>query len=536
MPIKLGTAKIQEYTHTLIFYNDLGPLIVEINKLSNKSKDLLNSVNSHKEYAYDASNYIKILLLTKEKVEIKLSEILFYPKRVKRGMINGLGSIFKAISGNLDANDGERYEKMISNLKTNQGKLAETIVKQNSISINLVNQFNLTISKIMSNEKLLNEKITQINEIVKRHTIRENMIFIKDILIQVINMYEIINSILQDVENSISFAKQKIIHPSIIKTQDLYSELLKLQNETLKKEQFPFKITYETTLFYENLIKVNAFILNNKITYLLKVPITYSIDFNYYHLYSIPIYFEGQFKSIVPRDKYLLENELYFSYKNKPCMEIYSQYFYCENADLQETKETNPCEIQLLHKKNTSTCRQIQVKISKSLIKQTDQSNQYIGVFPNQERIEFNCNQEKEEKTLFGSFLFEIPTGCAMTTPKETFSNENQKPLKNQLIIFPKLTELYYLPQPNVTIQIEDINLDELQKIKAEIIQNQPHLEDQFLSSPNLWTTLILISIIFSICYLLFGLCQRRFRRKPVKSTTTEMVDFSTVQLNPQVS
>ena len=53
-------------------------------------------------------------------------------------------------------------------------------------------------------------------------------------------------------------------------------------------------------------------------------------------------------------------------------MEIYPQYFYCENADLQEAKETNPFEIQLFHKKNTNTCRQIQVKISKSLIKQTD--------------------------------------------------------------------------------------------------------------------------------------------------------------------
>lgn len=40
--------------------------------------------------------------------------------RNKRGLINVLGSVFKFVSGNLDASDGERYNAAIKELQTNQ--------------------------------------------------------------------------------------------------------------------------------------------------------------------------------------------------------------------------------------------------------------------------------------------------------------------------------------------------------------------------------------------------------------------------------
>ena len=43
-----------------------------------------------------------------------------FTKRIKRGLINGLGSIIKSISGNLDQNDAEKYDNLIDQLKNNQ--------------------------------------------------------------------------------------------------------------------------------------------------------------------------------------------------------------------------------------------------------------------------------------------------------------------------------------------------------------------------------------------------------------------------------
>lgn len=225
IPLKLGTAKITKYTHTLIHYYDLNPIITEISRLQTQSANLKKLIIEDKYYSIDTSNYLKILNFAEEKVKDKLLEILPQHQRVKRGLINGLGSIFKSITGNLDANDGERYEKLIRELQENQVKLASNIKNQNSLSIDLINNFNKTIQQISHNEKLLEMKINQISD---RILYKETTFFIKDIMNQIITMYEIINSILQDIENSISFLKLQIMHPSIIKTKDLFNELKKL--------------------------------------------------------------------------------------------------------------------------------------------------------------------------------------------------------------------------------------------------------------------------------------------------------------------
>jgi len=161
IPVKLGSAKIQESTYNLIHYFNLDELILEIGQLDNKSDNLTLVLESNKYYRNDSLNHLKILGLIKNKVNIKLHEIL--PNyRVKRGLINGLGSIFKSISGNLDATDGERYDKLIKQLEQNQQKIADNLIKQNAISLNVIDQFNNTVSKIISNQKILENKISEI--------------------------------------------------------------------------------------------------------------------------------------------------------------------------------------------------------------------------------------------------------------------------------------------------------------------------------------------------------------------------------------
>ncbi|CAH2019428.1 unnamed protein product, partial [Acanthoscelides obtectus] len=88
----------------------------------------------------------------KRKVDGKLNDIFpstyetvpSFSVRIKRGLINGLGSIFKAITGNLDASDGEKFESLISDLQNDQNKLSEAINSQNTLSVELIDNFNKT--------------------------------------------------------------------------------------------------------------------------------------------------------------------------------------------------------------------------------------------------------------------------------------------------------------------------------------------------------------------------------------------------------
>lgn len=47
LPFKLGNAKLTEYTHTLIHYYDLNPILVEINKLHFKAENITSSLIQH---------------------------------------------------------------------------------------------------------------------------------------------------------------------------------------------------------------------------------------------------------------------------------------------------------------------------------------------------------------------------------------------------------------------------------------------------------------------------------------------------------
>lgn len=510
MPIKLGQAKLEEYTFTLIHFYDLNPIINEVNKLQIKTKNLTDNVNTHAEYKTETSNYIKILLLIQDRVETKLKELIPHPQRTRRGLINAVGSIFKTITGNLDASDGERYERLIKNLQNNQIELKSNTLKENAISINLIKQFNNTIQQVRRNENLLESKLNQIGLIVQKGTFRENAYIIKDTLNQIINLYEIIDSILQDVENAVTFSKLKILHPSIIKTENLYFELQRIQ-KIVNEKSMPLEVTLANTLLYEKLVKIESFVLNNKITFLIRFPITHQNNFDYYHLYSIPIYKQNKFKTIVPKSKFLIKNKLHFSYLPTECQEIQNQYYICDKMDLTEISAENPCAIQLLESSiQVQSCQQIEVKISKPIINQLDLSNKWIVIIPNEETVKLECSNQEEHLKLFGTYFAEIPTNCKLVNPSNQeviINNVHIGQIKNQPILFPDLNDQEeMLPTLNLSVHLDDLKLDDLQKIKNQIRNNQPNFTPfpEFVETPNIWTILIYILMVILVSYYVY--------------------------------
>lgn len=533
IPFKLGNAKVQEYSYTLINFYDLNPIILEINKLHSKSLNLTQLISNNTQYYQDASNYIKILTLIKERVERKIKGIIPHPERTKRGLINGLGSIFKSITGNLDSADGEKYEKLIFDLQNNQHKLASSTLKQNSLSLNIIEKFNVTIQHINHNEKLLESKLNQIALIIQKSVYRENSAYIKDVLNQIINVYEIIDSTLQDIENSITFSKLKILHNSIISTEELYSELQKIQNQVGLK-QMPLEASLENTLILEKIIKLECFVLNNKITHLLQIPITYPGEFDYFHLFSIPIFGKSLFKVIIPKDKFLLKNQLHFSYRNLKCQEVKTQFYVCDETDLQEISDNSPCTVKLLEsKKNVDTCMQIETKISKPIIRQFDKTNQWALILPKKEIVRLQCRNQDERRHLLGTYLIQIPDSCNIVVNQETIIY-NQKPIstQSQPILFPDFdSDVSLLPTLNLSVHLDQVKLDELYKLKNEIQENEPQLFFDYVhTTPSIWTICTYIICVFAISFYCFRKRLLLSQRKgPAKQTET--IELQDVQL-----
>lgn len=495
-----------------------------------KAENISKLISKNKEYQNDMSNYIELLKITQNRIDNKIKEIIPHPQRIKRGLVNGLGSIFKAVTGNLDANDGNRYEKLIHELRENQRNLQANILKQNSLSLSVIENFNSTLRQISYNEKLIESKINEISFIVTKTTYRENSLYMKDIINQILNVYGIINSILQDVENSLTFSKLKIMHPSIIKIENLYTELIRLQNR-VGHEQMPLPVNLENTPLYENLINLESFVLNNKITYLLHIPIMQPQTFDYFHIYSVPIYYQSLFKVVLPRNKFVLKNQLHYAYYNQECQEIFPDSFICEKQTTEEIQKNSPCEIKLLHSdKDTSSCKQTEIKITQTIVNRLDKTNQWILILPIKEAIEIRCFSQTEVRNIVGTFLCEVPIGCQIiTNSKAIINNEKPSESNNQPILFPDFSDTpTLLPVLNLSLHLQDLKLDNLHKLKNEIVQNQPHLVFTAMTkSPSLWTIMIYVFIIICCLFIAYKkVMPKVIKRRQKRSPEEEMIEI----------
>nr|CAH7762632.1 unnamed protein product [Callosobruchus chinensis] len=85
---------------------------------------------------------------------------------------------------------------------------------------------------------------------------------------EIINLNHVIFSILQDIENSMTFAKMGVMHPSvpsIIKPLDLL-QVLNLIVKKLSTSQLPIEVTLENIPIFEKLIRISCYTVQKKVT------------------------------------------------------------------------------------------------------------------------------------------------------------------------------------------------------------------------------------------------------------------------------
>lgn len=514
--MKLGTAKIAKETHKLIHYYDLRPIVTEFDKLRKHEQTLTqNFIDTSKTYPNELATHLKILRFLENEINTKLTAIIPNSyKREKRGLINGLGSIFKSITGNLDSTDAERYDKLIEELQNNENKLETSVKTQNSLSISLIDKFNSTIKQISHNENILEEKFKEVFMVLKNSfNAMECSLVLKDALIQISTMYEIINSILQDIENSLIFTKLQIMHPSIIRTNDFFFELTKLEKSV--KKYFPFELTLQNIPLFESVVKIESYIKKFRISYILHVPLIYPFEVDYYHLYSIPVYSMGQFKAIITQNKYLVKNELYFAFMSESCKQVSPKQFFCRNLDLQNNNEKSPCEIKIIDMKNASNCRQTKIHVIETSIQPIQSTNKWICLFPTREQLKLKCFNQEEAVNLLGTYLIEIPVECKISNDKQTIINEIHQ--SSETILFPDLDiRISNTKIENVSLHLENIKLDELYQIKNKLIENNPSLSfGQYSHIPSIWTICIYLLVICSISFMAYKKISTRCSKKP---------------------
>ncbi|CAH1101837.1 unnamed protein product [Psylliodes chrysocephalus] len=285
-----------------------------------------------------------------------------------------------------------------------------------------------------------------------------------------------------EIENSVTFARLGVLHPTIIKPEKIKS-VIKTVLKYHSIDELLFTNSINDTYKYYEILKIYAYYSDSKIVFALHFPIVFPENFSYYHLYSI---LTLNSTTIIPRNTYLMMNENLYQYTSLPCINLKTNY-YCTDDDLADGIETEDCIFQLLQlQSNTRRCQRSPIKVSRNVIQQIDESH-YIGIFVNKTKIETKCGRT-DFTILQGNYLIFIPYQCQIKNENKMFNNENFLS-RGQPLLLPEIT----IPYSRNTEEIAEINLkdeplDEIHLIQARQNQIKPiilhHLKNNYSVNP----------------------------------------------------
>lgn len=504
VPINLGPARLQRNDYTIVHFYDLNPLLREFENLNIQHKELqYNLQNKSTNFSLELVNYNKIIVHIKTIIIDKISNIqLGQPNnRKKRGLYNRIGTVIKTVTGNLDAEDGDRLNKIIESLSQRGTKLQTQVDLQYSLNQQAIQKFEDRIRNIEHNEYTLRAKINHLSFIVETEQSRlQNMLYAKELFNQLILLYNSILSVLQDVENSITFCSINTFHPSIIKPQELLAELEKLNKEY--KHQTAFKLRNLPKL--QKIMDVRCRIENMRIMYFLSFPVNFETKFDLYLLLAIPSYLQNEYRTIIPNTKYLLKSDAIIKSLNNPC--VSSDPFQCFQKDV--NNNVNKCEVDVLQSESTKNCQYISLEIKDSYMELIPEINQYLGVFPQKEVLKFESESEVEIKELQGIFLIEPVKGSLYFKNQKLhfFSESYGKPTLITNINFDSHADVL----SNIKLKVHNMKLNEInlnQFSPDSMVDNTDNkIEHYFFLSLTCTLSLILflIFIAFAINYYVF--------------------------------
>lgn len=390
----------------------------------------------------------------------------FEPNRVKRGLIDGLGTVIKSISGNLDYTDAIRIDNEIKALQTNDYKLVAEINNHMSLSKNWMSHSSEAITTLTENQKKL-ENI--INSILASEAKRENDVIkyahLAQLFITLADNIESISDELLRLENLLGFIRAKSTHHLMFKLDSLKKMLNKLN--ILYNEGQILKLGFRE---YFDIVKLGYYYNDKNLVIVFKLPITYPTTYDLYKLSIIP---NKDFKALIPPQPYIAIHDKDFMYIEAECPKL-SLFYLCEDKSNNHYRIPTDCIHDLITtQKVDESCQFTSITMKSEAVEQLDDRH-YTVCLPRPTEVRLSCTQD-QYSIIKGSYLAIIPKGCSLQTKEFTIINSDDR-IKGQALKIGNLPtfseDQYHLE--NRMIQLKSTNLQSLHASNTELSLETP--------------------------------------------------------------
>lgn len=445
---------------------------------------------------------------------------LFQSNRVKRGLIDGLGSVVKSISGNLDYTDAIRYDNAIKTLQENENKMVTELNNRVSLNKHWMSENSKIFSKLLQNQNKIKETVDEImisdlrqeKDIVKYAHLAQYIIMLAD------NIESLSDEMLK-LENLLAFIRAKSTHFLMFKLNTF--NRMKEQLNALYGREHILNISFRE---YFDIIRLGYYYNSQNLVLVFKFPVVLPHTYNLYKLSAVP---NQDDKVLIPSYPFLAIHDKDFMYIEAECPKS-SQYYLCEDSINQHYKNQGDCIHHLISTQQVDqSCQFTVAKLKTEAVEALDDRH-YVASFPAPTNIRLSCT-DTQYTTVRGSYLITIPKGCDVQTPDLILANKDDR-LKGQVL------KIMNIPLSNGTnynteekkLILNSVNLRSLHTANKEITMEPPltlntaDLHGVYYTITPLYLALLGTSVL-GIVFTLRRYMRRRTLETAPERTNNEM-------------
>lgn len=315
-------------------------------------------------------------------------------KRNKRGIINGLGTAIKFITGNLDDNDLKTISENIAKLEKSQNREIEKINQLTSFA-------NHVTTRLNKGTELINENLAKTKKALQEALNRDDT---RTLLQNEILQAESLLGTLKMIERSISLSLSGIPNleiVSVLEMKEIHKYLQKVYNPN---QLLPFNSSYIFEIL--ELSRMTIVGTSKTITFMLKQPILKPVTAKYSRIYPVPTLDNI---ILIPPKPYRLEEDANDFWTNEECPTI-NALTLCSQLPTQES-----CSLHTLDQ-----CTTAKVKNSYEIVHLLDNKQLLVITKESREIIE-DCNGLLTRQRVNGANL--VSSNCKIIIGTMSYSN-----------------------------------------------------------------------------------------------------------------
>lgn len=497
LPFKLGPTRLTTHYHTFLQYIDLNKIEHDIIILKGQLQDFEDRLTNDTFALYELQ--INYLVNKTDKILDHLNSL--EPSRTKRGLLDGLGSIVKSITGNLDYQDAIRYNDAIKILEINQNKLATELNNRVSLNSDWMSEQSHIINQIVDNQNKINFTLQLMlnNNAYKERDLIKYGKFAQLLAIISENTDDLLDE-LKRIDNILAFTRTMTTHHSMLSLGVLRKMLDRLRSIYSIDQVIDLELRD-----YFNIIKSGSYFVRKQIVIVFRLPIVSSSTYDLYRLSLAPNKFH---KVLIPPFPLIATNRKEFVYIEAECPKFEGLHL-CEESPRQKLRTQPDCVHEIITQQTLNpSCNLTTLHLSREAMEQLDDRS-YVITFPRPTRLQLHCGTE-DYTSLNGSFLATIPTHCYLRTSEFTITNIDDivqgQPLKIMKITYPDNMMIAASPQ----LSLNTIDLKEIHEIQDKII-NQSPLQLTPIPETLYHTTIPFYVVLFGATALVTVILIRRY-------------------------